>query len=147
MSATSVLTVAPPGVLLLPVNAAERAEDVVRVHEATASMAYAHIFSEPFPRNEVLARWAAHEGTTVLAVRDEEVVGFAASSRDGTLEGLYVLPGEGGRGVGTALLDAVAPGVAPLGAGGQHAGAIVLRAPWLALVGFAPTSPRRERRP
>ena len=45
----------------------------------------------------------------VLALRDEEVVGFAAASSDGTLEGLYVLPDAAGRGVGAALLDAVAP--------------------------------------
>jgi GNAT superfamily N-acetyltransferase len=95
--------------VILAVNAADWAQDVVRVHEAAASVAYAHIFSEPFPRGEVLARWAAHEGKTVLAVRDEVVVGFAASSPDGTLEGLYVLPDEAGRGVGTALLDAVTP--------------------------------------
>jgi GNAT superfamily N-acetyltransferase len=100
---------ASSGVLILPVSAADRADDVVRIHEATASVAYAHIFSEPFPREEVLARWAAHEGTTVLAVRGDEVVGFAASSPDGTLQGLYVLPDEAGRGIGTALLEAVSP--------------------------------------
>lgn len=95
--------------MLLPAIASSRAADIVGVHEAAASVAYAHIFSEAFPRSEVLARWAAHRGPVVLAVRGVEVVGFAASSDDGTLEGLYVLPAEAGRGVGTALLDAAGP--------------------------------------
>lgn len=96
-------------VVLAPVAAAARAPDIVRVHEAAASVAYTHIFSEPFPRREVLARWAAHDGPVVLAARGADVLGFAAASPDGTLEGLYVLPSEAGRGVGTALLEAVGP--------------------------------------
>lgn len=99
----------PSDFLLTPVDAAAWADELVRVHEATASVAYAHIFSEPFPRREALARWTAHEGTTVLALRQNDVIGFAASSPDGTLDGLYVLPSEAGRGTGTALLEAVGP--------------------------------------
>ena len=83
--------------MLLLVDAAAEAEDLVRVHEATASVAYARIFTEPFPREEVLARWAAHKGTTVLAVQDEEVVGFAASSPAAFgVFGLVLMLGAGG---------------------------------------------------
>lgn len=97
------------GVRLVEVETAQVADVVTAVHEASASVAYAHIFTEPFPRLEVEQRWSTHAGRTVLALRGEVVVGFAASSADGTLEGLYVLPGETGTGLGTALLDAIAP--------------------------------------
>ena len=79
------------------------------MHEAAASVAYAHIFSEAFPRDEVLARWTAHAGPVILAVDGADVLGFAASTPDGTLEGLYVLPTSAGRGIGTALLEAAGP--------------------------------------
>lgn len=94
--------------MLVEVDAAPYADRIVAVHEAAASLAYAHIFSDPFPRAEVRARWAAHRGRVVLAVADETVVGFAAAA-DATLEGLYVLPQHAGRGIGSTLLEAIAP--------------------------------------
>lgn len=96
-------------VRMVEVDAAHVVDDVTRVHEAAASVAYAHILSEPFPRQEVASRWSGHAGRTVVAMRQDLVVGFAASSPDGTLEGLYVIPDEAGHGLGTALLEAVAP--------------------------------------
>lgn len=96
-------------VVLRRVVTSSRAEDIASVHEAVASVAYAHLFPAPFPREEALARWAEHDGPVVRALRGADLLGFAASSRDGTLQGLYVVPGEAGRGVGSALLDAIGP--------------------------------------
>ena len=95
-------------VRLVAVNGGAHAEQMLSVHETTATHAYAHIFSEPFPSSEVLARWARHEGPVVLAVRGGDVIGFAAATGD-LLEALYVLPSEVGAGLGTALLNAIGP--------------------------------------
>lgn len=76
------------------------------VHAATAEVAYAHIFSTPFPLEQARARWSSHTGRIWLARRAGVLVGFAAA--DGVeLDGLYVLPQESGAGIGTALLNAV----------------------------------------
>ena len=81
---------------------------MVAVHEASATRAYAHIFSDPFPRAEELARWANHDGPVVIALRHDAVIGFAAANGD-TLDALFVLPSDAGAGLGTALLDAIGP--------------------------------------
>ena len=78
------------------------------VHEASATAAYAHIFDSPFPFEDSRRRWATHRGRVWLARRDDEVVGFAAATGD-EVDGLYVLPQECGAGVGSALLEALAP--------------------------------------
>ena len=83
-------------------------DDLVAVHEASAAVAYAHIFDDPFPRDEVRERWARHRGRVVVARRGGTVVGFAAATGD-LLEGLYVVPEETGSGLGTTLVDAVGP--------------------------------------
>ena len=93
-------------VRLVAGNGGAHAEQMLAVHEKTATHAYAHIFSEPFPSTDVLARWAKHEGPVVLAVRRGDVIGFAAANGD-LLEALYVLPSDVGAGLGTALLDAI----------------------------------------
>lgn len=81
-------------------------DEMASVHAATAEVAYAHIFSTPFPVDEARSRWNSHTGRVWLARRAGTLVGFAAA--DGVeLEGLYVLPSEGGAGIGSALLDAV----------------------------------------
>ena len=76
------------------------------VHAATAEVAYAHIFSTPFPLDEARARWSAHTGRVWLARRAGVLVGFAAAT-EAELDGLYVLPCESGAGIGSALLNAV----------------------------------------
>lgn len=98
-----------PDIRLVEVEPGSHVEGLVAVHEAAASVAYEHIFSDPFPRSAARERWAARTGRTVLAVREGAVLGFAAASPDGTLEGLYVLPGKVGRGLGSRLLQAVEP--------------------------------------
>jgi GNAT superfamily N-acetyltransferase len=84
------------------------AEQILAVHEAAARHAYGHIFSGPFPSACELVKWAAHDGPVVAALRQDEVIGFAAATGE-TLEGLFVLPFEAGAGIGTALLDAIGP--------------------------------------
>lgn len=76
------------------------------VHGATAAVAYAHIFSTPFPLDEARARWSGHTGRVWLARRSGVLVGFAAATEQ-ELDGLYVLPQESGAGIGSALLKAV----------------------------------------
>lgn len=81
-------------------------DEMAAVHGATAEVAYAHIFSTPFPLIEARSRWNRHTGRVWLARRAKKLVGFAAA--EGVeLEGLYVLPGEAGAGIGSALLDAI----------------------------------------
>lgn len=78
------------------------------VHEASATAAYAHIFTTPFPRDEARERWAAHAGRVWVARLGDTAVGFVAAT--GTeLDGLYVIPRAAGEGVGSALLDAAHP--------------------------------------
>jgi len=94
--------------VLRRVHAPSVAGDLVDVHERTASTAYVHIFEDAFPRADALARWSRHLGPAVLAAVGGEPVGFAAA--DGRmLEALYVLPAHHGRGIGSALLQAVGP--------------------------------------
>ena len=76
------------------------------VHAATAEVAYAHIFSTPFPLDEARERWNRHTGRVWLARRGRLLVGFAAAT-GAELEGLYVLPCTSGAGIGSALLNAV----------------------------------------
>ena len=76
------------------------------VHGAAAEVAYAHIFSTPFPLDEARARWGGHSGRVWLARRGGLLVGFAAAE-DAELDGLYVLPQDGGSGIGSSLLQAV----------------------------------------
>ncbi len=79
---------------------------VARIHEESAKDAYAHIFTDPFPREETQQRWHAYTGTIALASCAGKVVGFVAWS-DGEVDALYVLPSAAGRGTGGRLLDAV----------------------------------------
>lgn len=76
------------------------------VHAATAQVAYADIFSTPFPLDEAKARWGGYNGRVWLARRAGVLVGFAAATGV-ELDGLYVLPVESGAGIGSALLNAV----------------------------------------
>ena len=62
----------------------------------------------PVPGAEELARWTAHDGPVVAALRQGEVIGFAAARGD-TLVGPIGLPSDSGEGIGTALLDAIGP--------------------------------------
>ncbi len=95
-------------VRLVAVKGSTHAGQLLAVHQASATRAYAHIFSEPFPRAEVLARWANHNGPVVIALCRDDVIGFAAAAGD-TLDALFVLPSDAGAGLGTALLDAIGP--------------------------------------
>lgn len=78
---------------------------VARIHEESAKDAYAHIFTDPFPREETQQRWHAYTGTIALASCAGKVVGFVAW-QDDEVEALYVLPSAAGCGVGGHLLDA-----------------------------------------
>lgn len=95
-------------VRLVAVDARHRADEMVAVHQAAASVAYAHIFPGPFPRAQARQRWYTHSGRAVLALSDGNAIRFAAAVSQ-TLEGLYVIPSAAGSGVGSALLAAVAP--------------------------------------
>lgn len=79
------------------------AAELARVHGDSATVAYAHIFTAPFPFDEARARWGAHTGEIWLAERDGELVGFAAATGP-ELDALYVLPDESGAGLGSRLL-------------------------------------------
>ena len=80
------------------VEPSEVAADVLRVHEAAASVAYKHIFTGPFPRAEAAERWLTYRGDLLLAVADGATVGFAARSGE-LLDALYLLPDAAGRGM------------------------------------------------
>ena len=76
------------------------------MHGASAEVAYAHIFSTPFPVDEARERWSGHRGRVWLARRAGVLVGFATATGD-ELDGLYVLPQHSDQGIGSALLAAV----------------------------------------
>ena len=91
---------------LVDVTVAPAWADLVRIHEATATIAYADIFDSPFPVDEATARWRSYDGAVTLAVQAAQSVGFAAWSGD-LLDALYVLPQCSGQGVGALLLGRV----------------------------------------
>jgi GNAT superfamily N-acetyltransferase len=92
--------------LVIATDVAEVAADVLRFHEATAAVAYAHIFTNPFPHEEAAERWSTYPGTILLAVAEGVTVGFAACQAD-LLDALYVLPDAAGKGIGSRLLAAL----------------------------------------
>lgn len=81
-------------------------DEMAAVHKATAEVAYAHIFTTPFPLDEAREKWIGHRGRVWLARRGATLVGFATAS-GAELDGLYVLPELSGKGIGSGLLDAV----------------------------------------
>jgi GNAT superfamily N-acetyltransferase len=84
-------------------------ELVTRLHTATATAAYAHIFpGQPFPAERTRRRWEAFEGQVVIAEEDGRPVGFVAWD-DEELSALYVLPDGWGRGAGGRLLELAGP--------------------------------------
>lgn len=89
-------------------HGAPPAVEMAAVHEVSATAAYAHIFRAPFPRQEARGRWAGHQGRVWVARRGHELVGFAAAT-GAEVDGLYVLPGAAGAGIGSALLTALGP--------------------------------------
>lgn len=85
----------------------EEADAIAAVHEASARVAYSHIFApeQPFPTEETRRRWRSFGGEIVVASDAGRVVGFAAF--DATeLHALYVLPERWGSGLGRRLLAA-----------------------------------------
>ena len=84
---------------------AEVAAELAVIHEESATPAYAHIFTTPFPRRETLTRWTTYPGRVVLAQSCGRTVGFVAW-HDDELDALYVLPEAAGSGVGSTLLNA-----------------------------------------
>lgn len=78
---------------------------VAWIHEESVVEAYAHIFTDPFPREETRQRWNSYTGTIALASHEGTAVGFVAW-QDSEVEALYVLPSAAGCGVGGRLLDA-----------------------------------------
>lgn len=91
--------------VLVPAGTA-RWRDVAALHEASASEAYRHIFSGPFPVEEAAERWRTYEGRLLLAMRAGVPVGFAAWSEH-ELDALHVLPQHTSRGIGSQLLAAL----------------------------------------
>lgn len=94
------------------------ATDVLRVHRASRCEAYAHLGTQ----EEAAGRSTAESWRETLERADAAwvwvdggaVVAFAVVA-EGVLAGLYVLPGNEGRGIGSALLDrAVAIGARSL---------------------------------
>lgn len=96
----------PATVDVQPAEGRPPGDEMASVHAATAEVAYAHIFSTPFPLDEARARWNGHTGRVWLARRAGVLVGFAAAMGV-ELNGLYVLPPESGAGIGSVLLNAV----------------------------------------
>ena len=94
------------GVTLRRAVGAAPAREMAEMHRVSATAAYAHIFDTAFPVEESRRKWAAHAGEVWLAWRRDALVGFATSTGD-ELDGLYVLPAESGRGIGSALLAAL----------------------------------------
>ena len=95
----------PTTVDLRPADGRPPGDEMAAVHAATAEIAYADIFSTPFPHDEARARWNGYPGRVWLARRAGILVGFAAAIGV-ELDALYVLPRESGAGIGSALLDA-----------------------------------------
>ena len=104
--ASSLARVLDPVIDLRPAVGLPPGDEMAAVHKATAEVAYAHIFSAPFPVDEAREKWSGHRGRVWLARRAAVLVGFGTAS-GAELDGLYVLPEESGKGIGSALLDAV----------------------------------------
>ncbi len=68
------------GVTIEPVQGEPPAEELAVVHRAAATVAYAHIFTTPFPLEEARRRWAAAGRQVWLARRGPELVAFAAAT-------------------------------------------------------------------
>jgi GNAT superfamily N-acetyltransferase len=85
-------------------------EALAAVHEASARVAYAHIFppEQPFPREATRHRWQTFAGRLVVAEDAGRIVGFVAFDRR-QLHALYVLSAYWGQGVGRRLLAAAGP--------------------------------------
>ena len=95
-----------PEVVVRRAEPAVVAVDVLRIHQAAATAAYAHIFSEPFPHEAAARRWSTYPGTVHVAATRGTTVGFAACQGD-LLDALYVLPDVARRGIGSRLLAVV----------------------------------------
>jgi GNAT superfamily N-acetyltransferase len=108
---------------MLEIRAArqDEAPTLAGVQELASITALAHVFPPeryPYPRAAVHARWAAAveatETRALIAVSDDEPVGAACVSA-GWLDGLYVVPGRWGTGLGAELHDRALDEVRDLG--------------------------------
>ena len=95
-----------PDLTLRAMDGDPPAGEMAAVHRASATAAYAHIFSTPFPLDESHATWAGHHGQVWLARRGAALIG-SSTATSSAVDGLYVLPTETGRGVASALLSAL----------------------------------------
>ena len=91
----------------------DEAELLAEIQREASVAALAHVFPPedyPYPIDQVRQRWqealASPELTVVIAEDDGEPVG-CAGYRSEWLDGLYVLPGLWGRGIGAQLHDHV----------------------------------------
>jgi GNAT superfamily N-acetyltransferase len=89
----------------------EDVETALRIQRAASTTAFAHIFPpdrHPFPDDEVRDEWratlASDETEVHVAEEDGEPVGVVTVGGE-FLAQLYVLPGQQGTGVGSALHD------------------------------------------
>jgi GNAT superfamily N-acetyltransferase len=87
-------------------------ESLFAIQRAGSLAALAHIFPPDrfeFPDEPVRARWrrvvADPDRSVLVAERDGRAVGLVAFG-EGSLDALYVVPGEWGSGIGSALHDA-----------------------------------------
>jgi len=86
------------------------AETLFDIQKAASLVAFAGIFTGPFPDEEIRADWTARltdpDREVLVAERDGRPAGFATRAPE-MLEQLFVLPEAQGTGVGSALHDAV----------------------------------------
>jgi GNAT superfamily N-acetyltransferase len=86
------------------------AETLFDIQKAASLVAFAGVFTGPFPDEEIRADWAARltdaDREVLVAERDGHALGFATRAPE-MLEQLFVLPDAQGTGAGSALHDAV----------------------------------------
>ena len=89
---------------------AAEAETLFDIQKAASLLAFAGIFTGPFPDDEIHADWTARltdpDREVLVAERAGQALGFATRAPE-MLDQLFVLPDAQGTGVGSALHDAV----------------------------------------
>ena len=86
------------------------AETLFDIQKAASLVAFAGVFTNEFPDEEIRADWAAKladpDRAVLIAEQNGTALGFATRAPE-MLEQLFILPAAQGSGVGSALHDAV----------------------------------------